>query len=434
MDDKLNQNKMKRTPISIKKQKEICLLAGIDYAGSYEGETQKNLDELSRLIETAGGIADRRFTQSLTKPDNITFFQKGKLQQIKDHIQENRVDAVVFDEELTPVQLKNIENFLNIKIIDRTELILTIFSNNASSKLAKLQIELAKLQYTLPRLQRMWTHLERQKGGIGLKGPGERQIELDRRLLLKRMTKIKNDLSIIKQGINIRRKKRRDEFKVSLAGYTNSGKSTLLSTLSYSDVYIEDKLFSTLDALIRKVALNEQRNILVSDTVGFIRKLPHQLIESFYTTLSEVLNSDMVLIVIDISQKDFLKRLEAVKSVLHEIGAHNIPGFIVLNKMDLIDKETLTIRKASLNEDHIVISAKGNKNIEQLKEKILNSIRNDEVFTEFRIDSNDKTLLNRIYNNTEVVNSEYQNDRKMLMLKCYVKRENLPMFNGYIVH
>ncbi len=421
-------------PVSVRKEKERCLLVALDYAESYIGETEKNLDELSRLIETAGGNPVARITQSLRQSDPLTFVHRGKLDEIKNLSDQYSIDTIVFDEELTPVQIKNIEKAMNIKIIDRTELILTIFSNNAKSRLSKLQIELAKLEYTLPRLQRMWTHLSRQKGGIGLKGPGERQIELDRRLLLKRMTKIKRDLSAIKQGIDIRRQKRRDEYRVSLVGYTNSGKSTLLSQLSSAPVYCEDKLFSTLDTLIRKVQLNDRRHILISDTVGFIRKLPHQLVESFYATLSEVLNSDMILTVIDISQSDFIKRAEVVLSVLHDIGADRIPNSFVLNKMDLLDENTLAEKIKSFegfDKNPLILSALKNRKIEPLKNEILKRIRADEYLLSLKVDSRRKDIINRIFLVCEVISLEERDT--WFIIQCYAKREYAQELKGFQV-
>lgn len=432
MDNNKYSKKKKGFPVPTKKDEERCLLAGIDYKDSSLNETQKNLDELERLIETAGAKPVHRITQSMLKPDNTTFFQKGKLQEIKEYIIANEIDTLVFDEELTPVQIKNIEGAINAKIIDRTELILTIFSNTAKSKLSKLQIELAKLEYTLPRLKRMWTHLSRQKGGIGLKGPGERQIEIDRRMILKRMNKIKKDLAIIKQGIDIRRKKRKDQFKVSLVGYTNSGKSTLLSKLASTPVYAENKLFSTLDALIRKVQLNDRRHILISDTVGFIRKLPHQLIESFYTTLSEIINSDMIITVIDISDSDFLKRLDAVLGVLKDIDAGNICNMFVLNKIDLIDEMTLKTRLSSFynyDPDPVFISALKDENIDNLRFEILNRIRKNEIFVTLRINENDESMKNRIFSYTDITETVKEDDH--LLIRCYIRPEDINIFKDY---
>lgn len=432
--DKYREDNKEKGPHDIKKQKERCLLVAIDYLRSGMGETEKNLGELARLTETAGGIPVTVITQSMPEPDSISFVHKGKLEEIRLSVEDNKIDTVVFDEELSPIQLKNIERSLNVKVIDRTELILTIFSNNAKSKLSKLQIELAKLEYTLPRLQRMWTHLSRQKGGIGLKGPGERQIELDRRIILRRITKIKRDLAVIKQGIDIRRVKRMDHYRVSLVGYTNSGKSTLLSRLSSSPVYIEDKLFSTLDSLIRKVQLNDKRYVLVSDTVGFIRKLPHQLIESFYATLSEVLSSDLLVIVADISQDDFIKRIEVVMGVLNEINACKIPSMFILNKTDLINEKLLSARIASFAEydqNPLVISALEDKNIDVLKENILEKLRSYESLKNLRIDRNDRKTLNRVYSLCEVIESVTEDSS--ILLKCYVRPENIKEFRDYQV-
>lgn len=292
------------------------------------------LDELAFLVETAGGLAIKRFVQRLDAPDSRTFVGSGKLFEIKQYIEENGISLVVFDDELSPSQLRNIEAELQVKILDRNNLILDIFASRARTAHARTQVELAQYEYLLPRLTRLWTHLERQQGGIGMRGPGEREIETDRRIVRERIALLKDKLEEIDKVMTTQRKSRKGMVRVALVGYTNVGKSTIMNLISKSDVFAENKLFATLDTTVRKVVI-ENLPFLISDTVGFIRKLPHALVESFKSTLDELRESDLLIHVADISHPDFGEQIEVVNQTLAEIGAGNKPTILLFNKIDL---------------------------------------------------------------------------------------------------
>ncbi|WP_312696391.1 GTPase HflX, partial [Sphingobacterium mizutaii] len=284
-------------------------------------ETAKEyLEELEFLVTTAGGVTKGIFTQKLAFPDRATFVGSGKLDEIKEFIQAEEIDLVVFDDELSPSQLRNIEKYFGIKVLDRSNLILDIFAKHAKTAQAKTQVELAQLQYLLPRLTRMWTHLERQRGGIGMRGPGESQIESDRRMILNKISLLKDRLKVIDKQNETQRKNRGEMIRVALVGYTNVGKSTIMNMVSKSDVLIENKLFATLDTTVRKVVI-DNLPFLLSDTVGFIRKLPHHLVECFKSTLDEVREADVLIHVVDISHPYFEDHIRAVNETLKDIGA-----------------------------------------------------------------------------------------------------------------
>ncbi len=348
-------------------------------------KTMEYLEELAFLIETAGGIPVKRFIQNLQKPDSKYYVGSGKLKEIKAFIDENKIDLAVFDDELTPSQIRNIETVLGCKIVDRTHLILDIFSKHAQSSHAKAQVELAQYQYLLPRLTRMWTHLEKQRGGIGMRGPGEKEIETDRRIIRDRITLLKEKLKIIDKQKLTQRGNREQFVRVSLVGYTNVGKSTIMNLLSKSEVLAENKLFATLDTTVRKVVI-ENLPFLLSDTVGFIRKLPHGLIESFKSTLDEIRESDLILHVIDVSHPEFEEQVQVVTQTLAEIGASNKKQLMIFNKIDafsyiekeaddltpfekenrsLEDLKNIWIAKNEIKS--IFISAKNKDNVEELK-------------------------------------------------------------------
>ncbi len=319
---------------------ERCLLVAVIHGGIDERLAHEYLDELAFLAETAGARAEFAFTQKLPFPNPRTYVGEGKLQEIKVYADTHNIDAIIFDDELSPSQIRNIERELNRKIIDRSILILDIFAKRARTFHAKTQVELAQLQYMLPRLTRMWTHLERQKGGIGMRGPGESQIETDRRIIQQRIALMKERLKEIDKQMTIQRGNRGQLVRVALVGYTNVGKSTIMNLLSKADVLVENKLFATLDATVRKIVLphptDDMKNvpILLSDTVGFIRKLPTQLVESFKSTLAEALEADLLVHVVDISSPHFEEQMRSVKETLLAIGAGNKPELIVFNKID----------------------------------------------------------------------------------------------------
>lgn len=374
-------------------EKETAILIGLSTHRQDMERTQEYLNELAFLIETAGGIPGKRFTQKLEYPDPRTYVGSGKLKEIAEYLKAKPADMAVFDDELSPSQARNIENELNCRIIDRNSLILDIFARRAQSAHARVQVELAQNEYLLPRLTRMWTHLEKQRGGIGLRGPGEQEIETDRRILRYRISLLKEKLKEIDKQKSTQRKSRRDMIRVALVGYTNVGKSTLMNLLSKSEVFAENKLFATLDTTVRKVVFDTQP-FLLSDTVGFIRKLPHTLVESFKSTLDEVREADILVHVVDISHPDFEEQINVVKQTLTDIKASDKPTIMVFNKIDaytftekdaddlspatrsnltLADLENTWMAKANL--PSIFISATRRDNIDQLRDLLFTEVR-----------------------------------------------------------
>lgn len=354
----------------------------------------ETLAELEQLILTTGAVSKKRFTQNLEHPQPKTYVGKGKLEEIKEYVIKHKIDLVIFDDELTPAQVRNIETELeNTKILSRTHLILDIFAKNAKTAQAKTQVELAQSIFMLPRLTGMWTHLSKQKGGIGMKGPGEKEIETDRRVLRDKIALLKTKLQDIEKIGVTQRKSRDGVFRCALVGYTNVGKSTVMNLLSRSDVLVENKLFATLDATVRKVVIPNPDNqggiipLLLSDTVGFIRKLPTLLIESFKSTLAEAIETDLLIHVVDISNPAFEQQMMSVKEILHEIGASNKPELIVFNKIDafkepeeddfFVGSTGLTLEQfekswiAKENAPAVFISAQNNTNIEKLRNTIV---------------------------------------------------------------
>ena len=353
--------------IVYEKKQETAVLIAVCTQTQNRERTEEYLDELAFLIETAGGVPVARFIQPLDHPNSVTYLGSGKLEEVRQYIKAENITMAVFDDELSPTQLRNIEKELECKILDRTNLILDIFARNARTAHAKTQVELAQYQYMLPRLTGMWTHLERQKGGIGLRGPGEKEIETDRRIIRDKITSLKERLKEIDMQKTVQRKNRGQLVRVALVGYTNVGKSTIMNLLSKSDVFAENKLFATLETTVRKVVV-ENLPFLLSDTVGFIRKLPHQLVESFKSTLDEVRESDILLHVVDISHPDFESQIEVVNKTLNEIGAGDKKVIMVFNKIDAysyVEKEEddltpITKRNYSLDDWKKTWMAKGN--------------------------------------------------------------------------
>jgi len=312
---------------------ERAIFVSVITPNNTEEQVNEYLDELQFLAETAGAIGEKRFVQRVDRPNSKTYVGSGKLEEIKAYIVENEIPLVIFDDELSPSQLRNLERELECRILDRTNLILDIFAQRAKTAYAKTQVELAQYQYLLPRLTRMGTHLERQRGGIGMRGPGESQIETDRRIILDKISRLKEQLKKIDKQMASQRGNRGNMVRISLVGYTNVGKSTLMNLLAKSEVFAENKLFATLDTTVRKVVI-ENVPFLLSDTVGFIRKLPHQLVESFKSTLDEVREADILMHVVDISHPNFEEQIKVVKNTLQEIGAGKKPTFMVFNKID----------------------------------------------------------------------------------------------------
>ena len=324
----------KREPLSTAKPAETCVLIGLATRHQRREQLEEYLGELAFLVETAKAETKQVFIQSLDKPDVRTFVGSGKLQEIKEFVEEEDIDMIVFDDELSPIQLRNIEKEIpERKVLDRTNLILDIFAQRAATAHAKTQVELAQYQYLLPRLTNMWTHLQKQKGGIGMKGPGEKEIETDRRVIRDRIALLRSQLAGIDKQMATQRKNRGAMIRVALVGYTNVGKSTLMTLLSKSNVFAENKLFATLDTTVRKVVI-DNLPFLMSDTVGFIRKLPTQLIESFKSTLDETRESDLLIHVIDVSHPQFEDHMAVVEKTLADIGSESKPTFILFNKID----------------------------------------------------------------------------------------------------
>lgn len=326
----------KREPLSTAKPAETCILIGLATRHQRREQLEEYLEELAFLAETAKAERQRTFIQNLDKPDVRTFVGSGKLQEIKEYVEEEDIDIIIFDDELSPIQLRNIEKEIpERKVLDRTNLILDIFAQRAATAHAKTQVELAQYQYLLPRLTNMWTHLQKQKGGIGMKGPGEKEIETDRRVIRDRIALLRKQLAGIDKQMATQRKNRGQMIRVALVGYTNVGKSTLMTLMSKSDVFAENKLFATLDTTVRKVVI-DNLPFLLSDTVGFIRKLPTQLIESFKSTLDETRESDMLLHVIDVSHPQFEDHMAVVERTLADIGSDSKPTMVLFNKIDLL--------------------------------------------------------------------------------------------------
>jgi GTP-binding protein HflX len=373
---------------------ENAVLIGLITPEQDEAKAKEYIEELAFLCETAGATPVKKFFQRIPYPNPRTFIGKGKLQQIKQFIDENEdVNMAVFDDELSPRQLKILEETLKIKILDRTNLILDIFAKRAQTAHAKTQVELAQCQYMLPRLTRLWTHLERQRGGIGMRGPGETQIETDRRILLKKISLLKENLKSIDNQMSTQRKSRGKMVRVALVGYTNVGKSTLMTLLSKQEVFAENKLFATLDTTVRKVII-DNLPFLLTDTVGFIRKLPTHLIESFKSTLDEVREADLLLHIIDISHPNFEEQYEIVNQTLKEINGSEKPMILVFNKIDAfsfipkeeddltpISRENISLDDlkktwfAKLSGNCIFISAKQRQNIDELKDVMYQKIK-----------------------------------------------------------
>ncbi|MBV19703.1 MAG: GTPase HflX [Cytophagia bacterium] len=373
---------------------EKTVIVGLVNRNQNQKKSQEYLDELEFLSITAGGVVEQRFIQRIETPNPSTLIGKGKMDEISTYVKAKNIQTIVFDDELSPAQEKNISKILKIKVLDRTNLILDIFAQRAKTSYARTQVELAQCQYLLPRLRGMWTHLERQKGGIGMRGPGETEIETDRRIVRDKIALLKSKIKTIDKQMSVQRGNRGKLIRVALVGYTNVGKSTLMNSISKSSVFAEDKLFATLDTTTRKVVIGNLP-FLLGDTVGFIRKLPTQLIESFKSTLDEVREADLLIHVVDISHPSFQEHMDSVNKILEEIKGHNKPSIVVFNKIDNYKKEdydeTDLINDYSeknfslkdweetwiskLGENVIFISATKKTNIDQFKKTVYREVR-----------------------------------------------------------
>lgn len=377
------------------KHLEECVLVGVATPDLSKDKVKEYLDELAFLVDTAGGVAKKTFIQNLTRPDVKYFIGKGKLSEVKEYVKAAKISTVVFDDELSPSQLRNVEKSLKVKVLDRTNLILDIFAKRAQTAHSKVQVELAQYEYLLPRLAGMWTHLERQRGGIGLRGPGEREIETDRRIVRDRISLLKKRLEKIDKQKATQRKNRGKMIRVALVGYTNVGKSTIMNMLSKSEVFAENKLFATLDTTVRKVVVHNLP-FLVSDTVGFIRKLPHSLVESFKSTLDEVRESDILVHVVDISHPEFEDQIDIVKKTISEIDDSEKPQIMVFNKID-----AFTYTKK--DEDDLSPVTKENYSLEDWKKTWMSKENSPGIFISAKEKTNYLEFRQLLYDNVKKI-------------------------------
>ena len=408
------------------RKSENAFLVGVSHGDQTTEVVKEHLSELKMLAETAGAKVVGQITQKLRKINPQYFIGKGKALQIIEQAKILNVKLIIFDDELNPGQVKNFLRLeKNIKIIDRNGLILDIFRKHAQTREAKTQVELAQLEYILPRLTRQWSHLERQMGGIGtLAGMGESQIEVDRRLIRQRISKLKKNLTYIEKERQTQSKRRKDEYRVALVGYTNAGKSTLMRALSGEDVFIQDQLFATLDTTIRKVQLDKYHSILLSDTVGFIRKLPHDLVASFRSTLLEVLESNLILVVLDAASDQVNEHLKTIREVLKELGAERYEALTVLNKIDLISENGKMNYLKRKYPDAILVSAKDQLRLDRLMAEMTKSMNADYETVEITFSYEQGKELAKAQENVEVLERHYQNDSIKLKIKGRRNRVN----------
>ena len=375
---------------------EKAILIGVVTQHQDEEKAKEFLDELKFLVTTAGGVSIKRFVQKLEKPHPKTFIGAGKLEEVKRYIDTHHVGTAIFDDELSPAQLRNIEKVLDCKILDRTNLILDIFAQRAQTSYARTQVALAQCQYLLPRLTKLWTHLDKQKGGIGMRGPGETEIETDRRIVREQISVLKKRLAVIDKQMAIQRKNRGKMVRVALVGYTNVGKSTLMNVVSKSDVFAENKLFATLDTTVRKVVV-KNLPFLMTDTVGFIRKLPTQLVESFKSTLDEVREADLLLHVVDISHKNFEEHIESVNKILLEIKSADKPVMMVFNMIDAYTYETIDA------DDLVTEKTEAHFTLEELQKSWMSKMENNCVFISALHKENLEDFKSRVYDEVKKI-------------------------------
>ncbi|HID57553.1 TPA: GTPase HflX [Candidatus Poribacteria bacterium] len=404
------------------KRSERGILVGVRLEDRTHEEVEEFLEELERLADTAGVITVGRVIQSRSRPDPAYFIGRGKVEEIAQMVEELEADMVIFDDELSPAQTRNLEEALRVKVIDRTILILDIFAQRARTKEAKLEVELAQLQYMMPRLVRQWSHLSRIVGagpgrgigGVGARGPGETQLQLDRRLIRLRISQLKRELMEVERRRHIQRVGRGDIFSAALVGYTNAGKSTLLNKLADEHLFTEDKLFATLDPTTRLVRLPGKRRMLITDTVGFIRKLPHQLIASFKATLEEVTEADLLIHVVDASHPQARKQIDAVMEVLGELGAEDKPMLMVFNKIDMIeDRSQLDLLRIEFPEG-VEISALKGRGLEELKGRLADEMARSEITLNLKLSYADGKIINYVHEHGTVLKSEYSENHVFL--------------------
>ena len=409
-----------------KSEREACVLVGVATKGTSRRAVEESLDELTLLADTAGAEVAERVTQDRDRLDPATFIGKGKVEELREMMVERALSLVIFDDDLSPVQARNLERILDAKVLDRSGLILDIFASRAKSMEAKTQVEMAQLQYLLPRLTRQWTHLSKQFGGIGTKGPGETQIETDRRMARTRISHLKEKLERIARQRVTQRKGRKKHLRSALVGYTNAGKSTLLNFLSGSDVFVENRLFATLDPTTRLVSLATGIDVLVTDTVGFIRKLPHDLVASFRSTLEEITEADVLLHVVDVTSPGLEDHIQVVNDTLQEIGVDNVPSLMVFNKIDLLpDRSALPLLAAQFP-GSVFISATRGINILGLRGQILDLLQSEFQEEVLTIPQDQQRLISHLHSVAEITDKQYvEND---VILRVRVPKKHREQF------
>ncbi len=370
-------------------------------------EADEHLDELERLTQTAGGLVVDRLVQERERLDAAYFVGRGKAEEIAAHARGHHADLVIFDDDLSPAQARNLEKAIEAKVIDRSALILDIFGRRARSREARTQVELAQLRYLLPRLTRRWTHLSRQVGGIGVRGIGETQIEIDRRLIRRRISHLQADLDRIVRGRRLRRSGRQGVLKGALIGYTNSGKSTLLNALTQADAFVEDRLFATLDPLVRRLELKSGKPLLLIDTVGFIRKLPHHLVASFRGTLEEAGDADLLLHVVDVSHPMYEEQMVVTEQALAEIEADIKPTLLIFNKIDRVEQPGILERARRIHPGAAFTAAAKGLGLEALSARLLELAEGEEVERQIRLRADDAEAISRVYTNSQVLDAQY---------------------------
>lgn len=408
--------------------RERAIIAGITGPSASRAQAEEYLEELALLADTAGADVVHRIIQDRDSIDVATFIGKGKAEQIAALVTEDNVQIVIFDDDLSTVQVRNLERVFNCKVMDRSGLILDIFTKRAKSNEARTQVALAQYEYLLPRLTRQWTHLSKQYGGIGTKGPGETQIETDRRMIRKRISHLREKLGRINQQREIQRHGREEFTRVALVGYTNAGKSTLMNLLSHADVLVENRLFATVDSTVRIITLDASTEVLLSDTVGFIRKLPHNLIASFKSTLAEVTEADILLHVVDINHPMWEEQIAIVNSTLHEISAEGKPTMMVFNKIDLLKERGILEMLGRKYQNSVSISAARAINVSALKEKLSVLVHDATIERTFTFSQSQYNIIARIHDVAEVLSQKYDHDR--IEVRVRLRQSELNRLSG----
>jgi GTPase len=399
--------------------KERCILVGVPTHLNLKAQVDESLDELALLADTAGAEVVDKITQDRIRPEPATFIGKGKVEELRTRVAQEKIPLVIFDDDLSAVQVRNLERRLECKVLDRSALILDIFASRAKSSVAKTQVELAQLEYLLPRLTRQWTHLSKQFGGIGTKGPGETQIETDRRAIRTRISTLKEKLARVARQRETQRKGRSKHTRAALVGYTNAGKSTLLNLLSGSDVFVENRLFATLDPTTRLVPLNPAVSILMTDTVGFIKKLPHHLVASFKSTLEEITEADLMLHVVDISNPMFEDQIRIVQEALEDLGAGDTPALVVFNKIDNLQDRSIIPAITEQHPNRVFISAIRGINILGLKTEMARILDKEFITEEVLIPDSHQKLIAQLYDMGEVLERSYEDEQVRIKIRLH---------------